>query len=130
MPCRQLGHVPSLKANGAMTSSPFVDVRDLGADVLDDADELVADGAGGELGVAAVVPEVRAADAGQDDADDRVGGFLEAGIGPLAGFDPAGLVEDGCTHDTHCAPDRAIQRGPVRGVLAGHPNEVARGLPS
>ena len=92
------GQVPSLKANGAMTRSPLLDVGDLGADVLDDADELVADRAGLELGVAAVVPEVRAADAGEHDADDGVGRLAEARIGPVAGFDPAGLVEDGCTH--------------------------------
>ena len=49
MPCRQFGHVPSLNANGAMTKSPFFRSRHLGADVLDDADELVADRAGLEL---------------------------------------------------------------------------------
>ena len=58
MPCWQLGQLPSLKANGAMTKSPRRRLEIVGADVLDDADELVADRAGRERGVAAVVPEV------------------------------------------------------------------------
>ena len=81
MPCRQCGQVPSLKANGRDDEVALRDVRDLGADVLDDADELVADRAGRERRVAAVVPEVRAADAGEHDADDRVGRLAEAGSG-------------------------------------------------
>ena len=81
MPCRQFGQVPSLNANGAMTRSPLRDVAHVGADVLDDADELVADRAGLERRVAAVVPEVRAADAGQHDADDRVGRLDDRGSG-------------------------------------------------
>ena len=80
IPCRQCGQVPSLKANGAITRSPWRR-SDLGADVLDDADELVADRARRERRVAAVVPEVRAADAGEDDADDGVGGLVMAGSG-------------------------------------------------
>ena len=75
-----------------------LDVPHVAADVLDDADELVADRAGLELGVAAVVPEVRSADAGHEDAHDRVGGLLEGGVGPVAGLDALGLMEDGCSH--------------------------------
>ena len=90
MPCRQCGQVPSLKANGAMTRSPLLDVAHLGADVLDDADELVADRAGLERRVAAVVPEVRAADAGEDDADDRVGRLAMAGSGRSPAVDASG----------------------------------------
>ena len=41
-PLRQFAHVPSLTVNGAMTKSPGRRV-DLGADLLDDADELVPD---------------------------------------------------------------------------------------
>src|SRR3954453_2454662 len=51
----------------------LLDLLDVGADILDDADELVPDGAGRELGLTAVEPEVGAADARQDDTYDRVG---------------------------------------------------------
>src|SRR3954454_6491793 len=40
------------------------------------------------------------------------GGFLKAGIRPLAGFDPAGLVEDGCTHDHALCPRSSDPKGP------------------
>src|SRR3954463_13102448 len=40
------------------------------------------------------------------------GGFLKAGIRPLAGFDPAGLVEDGCTHDHALCPGSSDPKGP------------------
>ena len=70
----------------------------LGTDVLDDADELVADRAGLEWRVAAVVPEIRPAHAGEYDTDDRIGRVTEGWVGPLAGIDPARLVEDGSTH--------------------------------
>ena len=42
-PFRQCGHDMSLKMNGAITRSPGRYAGHLGADVLDDADELVAD---------------------------------------------------------------------------------------
>ena len=71
MPWRQCGQVPSLNANGAMTKSPLATSRHVGADVLDDADELVADRARLERRVAAVVPEVGAADAREHHAHDR-----------------------------------------------------------
>ena len=125
MPCRQCGQVPSLKANGQMTQSPCLTFAHVGADVFDDADELVADRAGLERRVAAVVPEVRAADAGEDDADDRVGGLDDRRIAPVAGGDGAGLVEDGCTHDLQLSARSATVGGPVRGVLTGHPCPAA-----
>ena len=64
---------PVAEGEGSDDEVAFRDGADLGADVLDDADELVPDRAGCERGVAAVVPEVRPADAGEHDADDRVG---------------------------------------------------------
>jgi hypothetical protein len=85
MPWRQCGQVPSLNANGAITKSG--DVPQVGADVLDDADELVADRAGLERRVAAVVPEVRAADAREHDALDGVGGVGDGRVGPVADVD-------------------------------------------
>jgi hypothetical protein len=77
------------------------DVTDVGAHVLDDADELVADRAGLERRVAAVVPQVRAADAGHRDAHDRVGGLDDHRIGPIAGLNPVGFDKESCTHGLH-----------------------------
>ena len=95
MPWRQCGQVPSLNTNGAMTKSPRRTFATSRADVLDDADELVADRAGLERRVAAVVPEVRAADAGQHDADDRVGRLDDDRVAPVAALDAAGFDEEG-----------------------------------
>jgi hypothetical protein len=71
-----------------------LDVRDVGAGVLDDADELVGDRAGLERRVAAVVPEVRAADARERDTHDRVGRLDDDGVGPVAGLDAVGFNEE------------------------------------
>ena len=58
-----------------MTKSPGRTVRDLGADLLDDADELVADArALGDRVLAPVRPQVGPADAGRGDPHDGVGG--------------------------------------------------------
>src|SRR4051794_6525058 len=70
--------VPAMRAGpvavceGRDDEVTLLDVADFAAHPLDDADELVADRAGLEGRVAAVVPEVRAADAGQDDSHDGV----------------------------------------------------------
>jgi hypothetical protein len=74
------------------------DVADVGAHGLDDPDELMADRAGLERRVAAVVPQVRAADAGQHDANDRVGALDDDRVGPLAGLDAVGCEEESCAH--------------------------------
>src|SRR5205085_2810778 len=74
----------------------LLDVVDIRADVLDHADELVSDRAGLERRVAAVVPEVGAADTAEDDADDRVGPLVDRGVTAVGDGDPAGFVEDGC----------------------------------
>ena len=99
----------------------LADVRDVGADVLDDADELVADRPGLERRVAAVVPEVRAADAGEHDADDRVGRLDDGRVGPVADLDPVGFDEEGCTHEHQGRPASRGLGGPVKGVLPGTP---------
>jgi hypothetical protein len=101
------------------------DVADLGADVLDDADELVADRAGLEGRLAAVVLQVRAADAREHDPHHGVPRLGDHGVGPLLDTDGAGFVEDGSAHGFQRSSVRREVRGPVRGVLTGHLSAVA-----
>ena len=107
-----------------------LDVRDVAADVLDHADELVADRAGLERRVAAVVPEVRPADAGEYDADDRVGRLDDERVAPVADLDTVGFDEESCTHGLQQSAFSAVVGGPAKGVPAGHPCDAARALPS
>ena len=107
----------------------------LGADVVDDADELVADRPDCMLGFASVVPEVGAAHAAQRDPHDRVGRLLDDGVRPVADRDVLRSVEDGCSHQgaspscrvtaaTRLAtkpPSRRMGESPSRGVLVGPP---------
>ena len=74
------------------------EVLDVVADLVDHADELVPDRAVGQVGDAAVEPEVRSADAGQDDAHDRVGRLGDGRLRPLLDGDVALAVEDRCLH--------------------------------
>jgi hypothetical protein len=74
------------------------DALDVGTDVLDDADELVADRTDCMVGLAPVVPEVRPADAAEDDAHHGIRGLLDGRVGSIAHGDRAGAVEDRCTH--------------------------------
>ena len=97
------------------------DLADVGTDVLDDAHELVADRPRLERRVAPVVPEVRAAHAGQHDANHRVGGLGDDGVATLADGDGPGFIEDRCTHGIQRSTVSAELRGPARGVLTGHP---------
>ena len=129
MPCRQLRAGAVAERERRDDEVARLDGRHLGADVLDDADELVADRAGRERRVAAVVPEVRAADAGQDDADDRVGRLDDGRVGPVAGLD-RGEARGRWLHAWRpLSADRAIVGGPARGVLTGHPCAgAARGV--
>ena len=77
----------------------LVERADLGASVLDHGDELVADGPARLVGsLPAVEPHVRTADAGEDDADDGIGGVDDLGVGPIDDFDLAGLGENCSTH--------------------------------
>jgi hypothetical protein len=69
-----------------------------GAGFLDDTDELVTDGAEGVRAVAAVVPQVRAADAAEHDPDDRVSGLLDAGVWPFADGEVERAAVDRCLH--------------------------------
>lgn len=76
-----------------------LDGGDLAADLLDDADVLVAHRVGLVHGVdTAVVPQVGAADAGGGGADDRVGGPEDLRLGNVLDTDVTGLVDDGCAH--------------------------------
>ena len=67
--------------------------------LLDDADVFVAhrDRPGGVFG-AAVRPQVRPADAGGGDADDRVGGFDDGRLLAVLDANVAGAVHDVTTH--------------------------------
>jgi len=86
----------------------------LAVHVFDHANELVADRAGLERRVAAVEPEVRAADAREDHADDGVGGLDDRRITSLASGDGTGLVEDGCTHARHLSAYPGKLEGPAK----------------
>src|SRR5438477_7346471 len=67
-------------------------------DLLDHADELVADWAERVRGLSTVVPEVGATHARQHDADDCVGRRDDLWVGPLADLDRAWSREDSSTH--------------------------------
>jgi hypothetical protein len=75
-----------------------LDGLDFGADFFDEADEFVADGAFGMGRDAALIPEVGAADAGPDDADDGVRRLLNDWIGSLFYDNVTSATEDGCFH--------------------------------
>jgi hypothetical protein len=78
----------------------WLDVADLGADVLDDADRLVAHRPPGLLPLEGCVrPEIAAADAGADDADDRVGRLLDPRVGDVLDPDVPSRVHDSCSHE-------------------------------
>lgn len=74
------------------------DAGDVGTDVFDDADELVADRSDGMVGLAAVVPEVRPAHAGQHDPHDRIGGVLDPRVGSITDGDVFRSVEQRSSH--------------------------------
>src|SRR5207248_5562561 len=93
--------------------------------VFDDADELVSDRSWVERRLAAVEPEVRAAHAGQHDADNRVAGFGDDGVASLADGYGMGFVEYRCTHGIQVSRPGGEVRGPARGALTRHPYPVA-----
>jgi hypothetical protein len=70
-----------------------------GADVLDDADELVAHAAASLARLHRLVrPQIAAADCGVGDADERVGRLGEASIGDVLDTNVAGAVHGSCAH--------------------------------
>jgi hypothetical protein len=75
------------------------DVLHLGPDVLDDADELVADPVRfGRLDHSPVGPQVRAAHAGRDDPHQRVIRMLYAGVRDVLDPDVARGMDEGGAH--------------------------------
>src|SRR5690606_36065937 len=79
---------------------------DLGADLHDDPAALVADRLGfGDGVVAAVAPQVRAADAGRADLDDGIGGVLDDRVRTALDAHVAGRVNDGYSHGSIQALD-------------------------
>ena len=94
-PSWQKTHVPSEHTNGATTRSPALSVRDVGADVLDDADELVAHPPAGVVGGHRLVrPEVAAADAARVTRT-RASSARDPGVRDILDPDVAGAVHEG-----------------------------------
>ncbi len=105
-PARQCAQVLSQWQNGTMTKSPTAKSLTSRADLLDDSDALVADRRPGvDVVVAAVGPQVRAADASRDHLHDRVGGLLDGRVGDLLEADVAGCVDRRGSHG--CDPATA-----------------------
>jgi hypothetical protein len=102
---------------------------DLVADVFDDPHVLVADGSRlGDVGDAAVAPQVGPADAGGDGTDDGVGGFDDGWFGSVFDADIAGSVDDSGAHrgfSFGLAFRRAVLPG--RGPKAARPEVVGDG---
>jgi hypothetical protein len=97
---------------------PRLDRADLGADLLDDPDVLVPH-RGGTLQLlhAPVRPQVRAADAGGRQADDRIGRIGDLRVVAVLDAHVARGVQDRSTHDRFLVPSSlaAYGRVPVRG---------------
>ena len=94
-------HRPHEMLKGTTTRSPGWMRRDVGADLLDDPHELVAEHVTGLQvgGQRAVEVQVRPADRGGGDADHGVGGLLDDGIGYLRHTDVLDAVPGECSHD-------------------------------
>ena len=98
-PSRQKTQVPSDQRNGRDDEVAGLDRAHVGADCLDDADELVPHPPAGLARLHRLVrPEIAAADRGAGDADERVGRLDEVGVGDVLDPDVAGAVHDGCAH--------------------------------
>ena len=106
--------MPSDQAKGATTRSPRLHGAHVGADVLDDADELVAHPAAGLGRLQSIVrPEIAAADAGAGDADEGVGRLLDGGVGDVLDPNVAGAEHDCCSHVAHSSTDASRLTVPV-----------------
>jgi hypothetical protein len=72
---------------------------DIAADLLDGAYRFMAHALPGlARGHVVVRPQVAAADAGADDADDRIGRVEDGRVGDVLDADVAGAVHDNCSH--------------------------------
>lgn len=83
--------------------------RHVSAGLLDHADELVADGSDGVRALAPVVPQVRPADAGQHDTDDRVSRLMNNRIRPFAEPDAPRSLENSSSHYYYSASRLMLQ---------------------
>ena len=87
---------------------------DLGADLLDDADELVTHRRSGFVGRHGVVGvQVAAAHAGTGHAHERVGGLLDGRVGDVDHADVARAVQVGGSHASQSTPDARRRGVPV-----------------
>lgn len=95
---------------GGHDEVPGAQAGDGGAGLLDDAEELVPDALTGlARGLAAVGPQVAAADAGTQDADDGVLGALDRSVGHLLHADVVRGVDDGGAHGGAALRIRLVQ---------------------
>jgi hypothetical protein len=98
------------------------ETHDLRADLLDEAQELMPDPlAGVAVRHRAVRPQVTAADAGADDADQGVGGSLDDRVRDGLDADITRAVNDGCTHGKAHFPScecGGVRRRPVQRRLS------------
>jgi hypothetical protein len=77
----------------------WLDRAHLGANRLDDADELVAHAVAGLAGLHLLVgPEVAAADAGPGNGNEGVGRRNDPGVGELLDTDVAGTIHNSRAH--------------------------------
>ena len=92
---------PQEMLNGITTRSPRRDVRDVGADLLDDPHRLVAEDVAlaHERAEHLVQVQVGAADPGRRDPDDRVGRLLDRRVGDRVDPDVALAVPHHCLHE-------------------------------
>ena len=106
------------------------DVAHFAARFLGDADELVTDRPRRVGRLAAVIPEIGAANAAQDHADDGIGRFLDDGIRAFAELDGMGPPVDRGSHvlDHSAAISGGVPRSARRPPLrVGGPARIVRG---
>src|SRR2546428_9195884 len=77
----------------------FLHLVDVGSDGFDDADGFVSHSASlcGRCQVV-IRPEIAAADTGSGDANKRVSGLLDCGVGHVLNSNVPSAVHNGCTH--------------------------------
>ena len=109
-----VAHPAPAAADVERDDDPVADlqVEDVGTDLLDDAHRLVTDDVAGvhERRERLVEVQVRAAQPGGGDADDRVGGVDDRGVGDVLDADVARALPGHCLHV--CMPPRSGGGGP------------------
>ena len=111
-PSRQKTQVPSDQANGATTRSPALTVRTSAPTSSTTPMNSWPIRLAGRRSAPCwlVRPQVAAADAGAGDADQRVGGLDEPGVGDVLDPDVAGAEHDGCAHGWASVVGRRCRR--------------------